>query len=227
MTRNKDQKRIVRARMQKTGEAYTAARAVVAARKGAKPPAKYAALREQWPELAGMRDEKVKEKTGRTWAQWVAALEKAGCRAWTHREIAKHIGETYPAINGWWAQTVTVGFERICSMREVGQRSGGAYEASKSRTFGVDVSTLYEMFHDARRRKRWLPEGIAKIRTATKDKSIRADWHDGTQVHLYFTAKGAGKSSVAVQHVKLASKADVAKAKAAWGERLDALKEAL
>lgn len=228
MTRNKDLKKVVRARMHKTGESYTAARAVVTLRKDSPAgKANYAAPRAQWPELAGIRDEAVKEKTGRTWAQWVKVLEGDGARAWTHRDIAKHIRETYPDVSGWWSQTITVGFERICGLREVGQSCDGVYEANKSRTFPVDVATLYAMFHDTRRRKMWLPTGITKIRTATEPKSIRADWHDGTQVNFYFTPKGEGKSVVSIQHTKLAGKADIEKAKAEWGNRLDALKQAL
>ena len=67
MPRNKDLKRLVRARMSKTGEAYTTARAQL--QKKTRPQtANYA-------ELAGMADAKVSEKTGRTWADWVKVLD--------------------------------------------------------------------------------------------------------------------------------------------------------
>lgn len=130
-------------------------------------------------------------------------------------------------MSAWWAQAVTVGYERIRGLREAGQRRGGTYEASKSRTFGVDVSTLYQMCKDARRRRRWLPEGVKKVRTSVEDKSMRLDWDDDTQVNLFFTAKGPAKSTVSVQHGKLSKKADVEKAKAFWDERLNALRDAL
>lgn len=224
MPKNKDIKRIVRARMKKTGESYTSARAVVLAKK---TPSPYAAPKAEWAELAGMKDDAVAAKTGRTWAQWVEALDADRAYEKNHTEIAKHLRTAYDGVSSWWAQTVTVGYERIRGLRDVGQRRGGTYEGNKSRTFGVDVSTLFGMFADGRRRKKWLPEGVKRVRTKIEDRSIRFDWDDGTQVNVFFTAKGDSKSSVAIQHAKLASKADADAAKAAWHARLDALKDVL
>jgi hypothetical protein len=237
MPTNKDQKRLVRARMKKTGESYTAARAVVVAHKkprgaashraSGSSPTRYAAPRDQWASLAGKSDEIVKERTGRTWAGWVTALDKAGADTLPHGEIARHIATAYPEVSGWWAQMVTVGYERIRGLRDVGQRSDGSFHATKSRTFPVAVSTLYPMFKDARRREAWLPDSVKRVRTAIANKSLRLDWHDGTQVNLYFEPKGTGKTTVSVEHAKLTSKADIARAKAFWNERLKALGDAL
>lgn len=226
MTENKDLKKVIRARMRKTGESYTAARAVVLARTPSGKKSPYAAPRDEWPALAGMSDDAVAKKTGRTWAEWVRALDADEAFAWDHRDIAKHIAEAH-ATPGWWAQTVAVGYERIRGLREVGQRREGSYDASKSRTFPVDVATLYTAIRDMRKRKQWLPEDFARVRTATKPRSIRADWHDGTQVNFWFIDKGASKSSVSVQHGKLAKKADVDRMKALWSERFDALRDML
>ena len=221
----KDLKRLVRARMEKTGESYTAARAVLVARSTTPLPS--AAPRESWPELAGMSDDAVRAKTQRSWSQWVALLDEAEAYEQSHRDIARHVGNSYPEIGGWWAQTVTVGYERIRGLRDVGQRRGGSYDANKSRTYPVDVSTLYKMFSEKRRRERWLPEGFARIRVSRVDTSMRVDWHDGTQVNLHFTAKSDAKSSVSVQHAKLADREAVDAAKDAWHGRLDALRDAL
>ena len=46
-------------------------------------------------------------------------------------------------VPGWWAQTVTVGYERIKGLRAVGQRRDGTFEANKSRTFAVPLARLY------------------------------------------------------------------------------------
>jgi hypothetical protein len=174
-----------------------------------------------------MSDEAVRRSTGRTWADWVRQLDGAGAHEWSHRDIARHVLSRHEDVSPWWAQTVTVGYERIRGLRDVGQRRGGTYDANKSRTFPVDVATLYRRFRDARLRRRWLPEGLQKIRTATADRSMRADWQDGTQVNLYFTSKGPHKSAVAVQHAKLETRSDVNAVKAFWQERLDALGELL
>ena len=56
---------------------------------------------------------------------------------------------------------------------------------------------------------------------------MRLGWSDGTIVAVWFTAKGAGKSSVAVAHRRLEDQAEAERLRRYWGERLDALGETL
>jgi hypothetical protein len=217
MPTDKDFKRLVRARMQKTGESYTAARTNLLQKKHP-IPANYAAL-------AGTSDATVRAKTGKTWIQWVRALDAEDAASKPHRAIAALLNEQF-GVPGWWSQTVTVGYERIRGLRDVGQRRGGGYEASKSKTVPVPVAKLYRAWSDKRTRVRWLDAPLT-IRTATRNKSMRITWEDGSSVEVYFVAKGRGKSLVAVQHVKLAGKADATRRKAFWGERLGVLAEML
>ena len=65
------------------------------------------------------------------------------------------------------------------------------------------------------------------MRTAVPNKSMRITWPDGTSVEVYFVAKGASKSQVAVQHRKLADKPSVERLKEYWAERLGALQALL
>ena len=237
MPANKDFKRLVRGRMQKTGESYTTARAHLLKQKPAAAAADVAAPAAARPstarpaavdyaKLAGRSDAILKERTGCTWERWVKALDYAQAYTWTHREIAKHVHEKYK-VPGWWAQTVTVGYERIKGLRAVGQRRDGSFEASKSRTFAVPLVRLYRAFHDSRTRARWLPDVDLTVRTATRGKSMRITWPDRTSVEVGFTTKGPAKSQVAVQHGKLPDRAAQARVKQYWAERLDALKELL
>ena len=130
-------------------------------------------------------------------------------------------------IPGWWAQGVTVGYERIKGLRVVGQRRDGSFEATKSRTFAVPLVRLYRAFHDRRTRAQWLPGVDLTVRTATRGKSMRITWPDRTSVAVYFESRGPGKSLVSVQHEKLADRAAAARTKAYWTERLSALGEVL
>ena len=221
MPLDKDFKRLVRGRMQKTGESYTAARAVL--RK--KPALTSRAPRPAEPDyarLAGMSDTAVAAKTGRTWAGWVEALDGAGAQQWPHRRIAECVHQQFE-IGDWWGQTVAVGYERIKGLREIGQRRSGAYEASRSKTVPVPVGRLYRAFTDARLRNRWLPGVKLTIRKATPDKSVRITWDDDTSVEVWLTAKDDARSSVAVSHRKLTSREDSVRRKTYWGERLEAL----
>lgn len=218
MPAQKDLKRIVRSRMEKTGESYTTARRQILNKKKltlvpSLPAPDYAAI-------AGMSDDAIQKKTGRTWAQWVEHLDAFGAKEKPHRDVAAHVASL--GVDGWYAQSVTVGYERIRGLRERGQRRSGAWEASKSKTFAVPVETLFDAFANARNRKKWLDVAL-KVRTATKPKSMRITWNDGTSVDLWFQSKGAAKSSVAVVHLKLTSKEDAERRKQYWSEQLDAL----
>src|SRR6476660_7494894 len=198
MPANKDFKRLVRGRMQKTGESYTAARSHLLEHK---PAAAAAPAVVDYAKLAGKSDAILKEKTGCTWERWVKALDHKQAHTWPHREIAKYVHEKYK-IPGWWAQTVTVGYERIKGLRAIGQRRDGSFEASKSKTFPVPLSRLYRAFNDARTRARWLPGVDLTVRTATRDKSMRITWSDRTSVEVG-VARRVTKSQVQLAHGKL------------------------
>jgi hypothetical protein len=229
MPHNKDLKRLVRARMKKTGEAYTAARAHITTKPRTTPVAKTArkaVSKIDYAALAGTSDATIKAKTGCTWERWVGALDYLGAKEMSHRDIVTLVNKKYK-IDGWWSQTVTVGYERIKGLRARGQRRDGTYEANKSRTFDVPVTILFEAWTDAKLRDRWLNGESVKIRTATAPKSMRLGWSDGRIIAVGFAAKGKGKSSVALTHPKLPDKATADRLKQYWSDRLDALGEVL
>jgi hypothetical protein len=221
MPRQKDLKRHVRARMQKTGESYTAARAhlvrkPVDSERPAAPllPANYLAR-------ARMSDDAVQLKTGKTWPQWVTALDAIGAAGMPHREIATRVHEM--GVPGWWAQNVTCAYERIRGLRESGQSREGVYTAHKSRTFAVNVDRLFDAFSSAPLRSRWLAVEGLKISKATRAKYVRMRWSDGAHIEVVLMQKGERKSQAAIQHGDLPDKAGVREAKAFWGDRFDAL----
>ena len=207
----KDFKRLVRDRMAKTGESYTAARRQLL--KKTEPAPDYASL-------AGLSDAAITTKTGRSWAEWVRVLDREHAADKPHREIALFVSSL--GTPSWWTQTVTVGYERIKGLREKGQRRDGGYEASKSRTFNVPVKTVFDAFANARKRKRWL-EPTFTVRSAALLKRMRVTCTDNTVVQVGFFAKGPGKTAVAVQHQKLPDRAAVDATKKAWAERFDRL----
>ena len=233
MPRNKDLKRLVRARMDKTGEAYTAAlsniirkpKAATVSTVAATPRStSLSATKPDYAAIAGMSDEKLKAKTGCTWERWVYALDRKGAEKMSHGEIVKIVNEKYK-VPGWWSQTVTVGYERIKGLRARGQRRDGSYEASKSRTFNVPVKTLFDAWAKPAVRRRWMNGETMRVRTATAPKSMRLDFADHSIIAVGFAAKGKSKSSVAVQHTKLPDRATADRLKQYWSDRLDALGE--
>ena len=238
MPKHKDLKRLIRGRMQKTGESYTTARLHILQKSSngvlkspitktpittasavkvpsQEPPPNYAAI-------TRMSDESVRKATGCTWERWVKALDRDQAFQMSHREIAAHIHQKYKTPS-WWTQMVTVGYERIRGLRELGQKRSGDYEISKSKTVAVPLGKLYAAFSSSRARARWLAGVKLTVRGATPQKRMRLRWGDDTPVEISFAPRGKAKSQVAVQHGKLPTKSEAEKMKAFWAERLEAL----
>lgn len=232
MPRNKDLKRLVRTRMTKTGESYTAARAQVI-RKSQSNKSQPAAgpARADYAKLAGMSDDAIKAKTGCTWERWVRSLDHHGASELPHRDIAKLIRDKYK-VGSWWGQMIAVGYERIKGLRGRGQQRDGTFGVNKSRTFNVPVQTLFDAWADPSVRKRWLDGASVKVRTASAPRAIRLDWREqdggtGGIVAVGFSAKGPGKSAVAIDQGKAPDRETANRLKRYWSARFDALGEIL
>jgi uncharacterized protein YndB with AHSA1/START domain len=219
MTTQKSFKRLVRTRMEKTGERYAAARAALL---NADEPAGGG----QAPLIT--TDATIRERTGRGWEEWFDLLDEWGAAELAHKEIAKRVAaELGIDALAWNAQAVTVSYERARGGRAVGQRSDG-YAVTLQRTVPVAVDELYDAFVDGRRRRRWLPDDQLRERTATRPKRARYDWGDGgSRVHVTFLPKGERSSTLALEHMRLADGEEADRMKAFWRERVGALKEAL
>ena len=112
-------------------------------------------------------------------------------------------------------------------MRAVGEHPEG-FAVTVSRTIAVPAEGLYEAFVEESVRQRWLPGARMRERTATKPKSARFDWGDGSsRVNVTFLEKGEAKSTVALEHSRLADSEDRERMKAWWRERLTALRSGL
>jgi hypothetical protein len=217
MTRHKSFKRLVRARMEKTGESYTAARASLLAAAEPKAP--------EGPTLT-MSDEAIRRRTQLGWEEWFNLLDDWGATERPHPEIARWLQEE-KGIDGWDAQSVTVSYERARGLRAVGEKAEG-FSITASKTVGVPVERLYDAFVDEALRDSWLAEDELRERTATKPKSARFDWGDGTtRVIVGFEDKGEAKSLVALEHARLPDAEEAERRKAYWRERLAVLKSQL
>ena len=170
-------------------------------------------------------DAAVKAATGRTWAQWFAALDGAGAAAKSHREIVALVQGRFGLDRPWWGQMVAVGYEQAKGLRAVHEKPGG-FAANVSRTLSAPATDVFVLWENARRRASWLPAPLT-VRKATASKSLRITWGNGTNVDVNLVAKGAAKTQVAVEHSKLADAKSVAAAKAFWRDALARLAERL
>lgn len=220
MTRQGSFKRLVRSRMAKTGESYTAARAALLGPRGGAAPA-------ETPVLA-TSEERIQERTGRGWEEWFDLLDSWGAAAWSHRELARRVAaELEIASLAWWAQAITVSYERARGGRAVGERADG-FAISVSRTVMVPVKQLFEALVDPAARESVLPAAPLRERTTLAPRSARYDWgENGSRVQITFDAKGEAKATVTVEHARLADATEADRMKAYWREGLLALKSRL
>ena len=173
-----------------------------------------------------MSDAVVRAKTGKTWAQWFALLDRAGCKSMTHGEIVARVGARLE-VPGWWQQMVTVAYERARGLREKYQAADG-FQASGSKTVNVAVGTLFTAWADPKRRRKWLGGVKLVVRKSTPEKSMRITWPDPpSHLDVYFVPKGDTRSQLAISHRKLADAKAVASLKAFWSCALSRMKETL
>lgn len=232
MTRQKSFKRKVRTRMEKTNESYTAARRQLLAKaKGASPttPSPIDSGHDITANAGEGQtsDETVRARTGRSLTEWFALLDHWGASNRKHPDIAKWLTAEH-SVTGWWAQSITVAYERARGMRAPLQQSHGLFGVSSSKTVGVSVERLFGAFMDPALREKWLLGESLEVTTAQPAKSIRAKWGDGgTRVAIGFYPKGDSKSQVALQHDRLSDAGVAKETKAFWTQRMDVLKKLL
>ena len=135
MPTQKDLKTLVRTRMKKTGESYTTARTQLLKKKSSSKSVTDTEL----AALAGMSTEAVSNATGKNWRQWTRLLDVVDGPNISHRDRPVYVYEEFD-ISEWWAQMLSVGYERIRGLREIGQRMAGTYDVSKSKTYPVPLA---------------------------------------------------------------------------------------
>lgn len=163
----------------------------------------------------------VKAKTGKTWTQWFALLDRARAHAMSHKDIVAVLSKGH-GLGPWWRQMVAVGYEQAKGLRAKHEKPDG-FEISRGKTIKAAVDDVYEAWGNARRRVLWLPGAKLTIRKATENKTLRVTWGDGSNVEVRLASKGLRKTQITVQHGKLRGARAAAAQKTFWGEALDRL----
>ena len=227
MTTQKTFKRRIRARAAKTGESFTSARAQLLARanrNGTEPPQAPESPPEPAIEMP-TTDEALVRATGHDYAHWHALLDRRDATARAHGENTRFLVDEH-GVDGWWAQAITVGYERARGLRALNQRPGAGFYVSANITVNVRVARLREAFLDEAERASWLPADLISLRRAGKSSSF--EWADPpSRVTLWLVDKGPTKSQASIEHARLPDAAAVAKMRAFWKARFKTLKQRL
>jgi uncharacterized protein YndB with AHSA1/START domain len=176
--------------------------------------------------IATMPTDQPRPTTGHDRAFWFAELDAWGAAGRPYREIADWL-TMEQGLSAWWAQKLIVEYEEARGVRDRGARRDGTFSAGASRTVAAPAGAVFEAFTDAGVRAQWLPGVAIELRAAQPGKVVRLDWPDGTRVQAQLDARGADKTTVAVEHQRLPDAAMVPTIRTYWQERLDALRSLL
>jgi len=213
MTRQGTFKRRIRARMTKTGERYGAARRVLIEQASDG--------RRTWVAEPELSDESVRAATGRGWDEWCDIIDTWPGHTGGHTAIAAHLQEEH-GVDGWWAQSVTVGYERITGLRLRYQQPDGTFSAGKSRTVVADTALLRELLLDDTDRADLFPGLDTELRSPPTSKVIRIAIGPGT-AQIALDTQADGRVKVSIAHERLTSSEEVERWKDYWSEWLAAI----
>lgn len=216
MTKNENFKQRIRERMAKTGERYTAARRSLIDQTPS--------LRHRvWVSDPEFTDDVIRTNTGRGWDEWCDIIDAGPGRSAGHTAIATFIREDL-GVDAWWAQAVTVSYERITGLRLPNQRADGTFAADKTKTISFDAERLRAMLLDDEDRADLFGGEETELRSKPTSKSLRIRIGPGVALFA-IEAKADGRTKVTVSHERLPEVADVSEWKFYWSEWLTALDE--
>jgi hypothetical protein len=220
MTSQESFKRRIRERMTKTGERYAAARKVLLDQATARQQGRS----RQWVSEPETSDDAVREATGKSYDEWCDIIEAwgaAGGDPTDHPAVAAHL-QSDLNLSGWWAQSITVGYERITGLRLPYQRADGTFAVSKTKTVAIDADVLRKMLLDDSHRADLFPRKSTELRSKPTTKALRIGIGPGVAV-FDINDSGDDRSTVTVRHEKLPTYDNVEEWRFYWNDWLDAV----
>lgn len=193
------------------------------------------------------KDETILAKTGKPREAWFKIIDSFDCQVKGHKATAQHLKETY-GLNEWYAQGLTVDYERAHGIREVGQRCGGKFAVSVTRTIAAPVERVWQAWADALLLSEWFASKAShdfreggvydngdgdkgRYKRIVPNKRLSFTWENekhspGSAVIVEFNGKG-DKTTVVVTHDKLPDKTGCEDMKKSWTWALTSLKSYL
>lgn len=184
--------------------------------------------------------EAVEAATGKTWEEWFALLDEEGAENLSHKEIAALLlNKGYlPETAGWWAQSITVGYEYAKGLRVKGQTVDAGFQIGVQKTIPVEHERLWNFLTSPEGLRIWLGDDIdrlelakgatyqtangtsGEVRSVVPGEKLRltwqpAHWENRSTLQLYLTAKG-DKTALRFHQEKLADAKQRSEMKEHW-----------
>lgn len=172
-------------------------------------------------------EERVREHTGRGWQEWVDLIDAGPGRKATHAAIAEWVDQEH-RVGGWWAQGITVGYERITGLRLPGQMPDGTFSVSRTKTLALEPDQVRGLIDDDEARTALLPGLQARLRSKPSAKSPRfsltdSDSGEDLGVLQFRVEPTSAACRLVVTHDKLPGPAAGQAWKEHWGHWLEDL----
>lgn len=172
-------------------------------------------------------DEALRKETGKDWQEWKVALENWGAAEKSYPEIVKHLADEF-GYNTWWAQGITVGYERMIARRAVGKMNDGSFSATISKTIDASIERVHAALVVELTRLQWLDGSLVRLRTSMAPHSARFDDHEANVIiAFHLTEDEDDITMVKLEANKLPTRESGETWEAAWKPRLEKLAEYL
>jgi len=125
-----------------------------------------------WAAEPVQTDDSIREHTGRSWEEWAELIDAGPGRNAGHTAIAAWLHAEHD-LDGWWAQGVTVGYERITGLRLPGQMPDGSFSVSRTRVLALDRDELRGRLLDDAARADLFPGVDLVLRSKPTSKALR------------------------------------------------------
>lgn len=188
-------------------------------------------------------DKTCKAETGRTRAEWFAAIDKAGAAG--RSAVGKFLqGEK---VEAWWITTLMVDHEAAKGIVEKDGRPKG-YSICSTKTVAVPPARTFKALTTSAELSKWFGPGASidakeggtisdkegvrgTVKKLKPDKAIVFTWETpgfatNSQVEVLVQPKG-DKTGLVVNHTRVQTVEDADAVRAAWGQALTRLKEHL
>ena len=193
---------------------------------------------------SGVSGEAVAKATGRDWAGWLEFLDALGARELDHKGIVALLAGPGEVSNGWWQQTVAVGYGQARSLRVLGQTADGNFQIGVQKTLPLPADAAWQLIIDGPGLDIWLGPtdnvefqkgaeyqtsgGVfGEIRSVVPGERIRLTWRHPelarpSTLQIYLGASGE-KTSVRFHQERLSSLEERDRMRRRWRDVLEQL----
>jgi|GEM_PF-377509 len=170
-----------------------------------------------------LTDKAVEKATGKGWDEWFSILYQEEADKLQHKEIALLLSKKF-GVDGWWAQSITVEYERHLGKRKVGQVKNGTFQTAVSKTLPGNLDQVFKIWLDKVRDVKEFNSislaGKPVISKSEKWRYWRVDLQDRSKITITVGTKTADKSILTFSNEKLKDQDAIKQWKTYWKDYL-------